>query len=99
MCWSNIAKEGGKCPRHFFRLFDEQHMRPAWERGKTRRRDGVHYPLYDRRRFVVFARNAESRGSVWTSPMAYHAVAQPFGSSERSRSRTALTLPAARKGL
>jgi hypothetical protein len=54
MCWSNIAKEGGKCPRHFFRLFDEQHMRPAWEHGKTRRRDGVRYPLYDRgrRRFV-----------------------------------------------
>ena len=70
MCWSNIAKEGGKCPRHFFRLFDEQHMRRAWEHGKTRRRDGVRYPLYGRgrRRFVVFTGNADRGNSNLGKP-------------------------------
>lgn len=63
---SDIVKECGNCPRGFFRLFNEQHMRRAWQYGEMRRRDnGVRYSLNNwwRRRFVAFTRNTD-RGNI-----------------------------------
>src|SRR5262249_7767105 len=62
---SDFAKECGNCPRGFFRLFNEQHMRRAWQYGEMRRRDGVRYSPNNwwRRRFVAFTRNTD-RGNI-----------------------------------
>jgi hypothetical protein len=67
---SDITKECGNCPRRFFRLFNEQHMRRAWQHGEMRRRYGVRYSLNNwwRRGFVAFARNTDRRHiNLWKS--------------------------------
>jgi hypothetical protein len=80
---SEIAKECGNCPRGFFRLFNEQHVRRAWQHGETRRRDGVRYPITigggedlscSPAMQIAGTVISEGRGSVLTSLMAYQAA-------------------------
>ena len=83
MCSSNIAKGGRKCPRHFFRLFDEQHMRRAWEHGKARRRDGVRYPLYDRGAAKICRVRPQCRSQEQHSRKATAACERRHGHTKR----------------